>query len=107
MRDDIGMRDVIEACVNKGVTERRPVKGVRYVAFCVHPAHPGNLYALAIGHRDGEKLVIDLVREEIGGKDSCVILKRYHIPRIVGDFGDKAGALAHAVSGVIHELQLQ
>jgi hypothetical protein len=98
-------RDAIEACTMKGVTELPPVAGMSYAAFAVHPPHRGNLLALAIGHRDGEKIVVDLIREDLGVAAAACELKRYGISNVAGAVGDEADALAHATAGVIHLLQ--
>jgi hypothetical protein len=83
--------DVIERSTDKGVTERPPVEGKSYVAFAVHPRRPGNLLALAIAHRDGEKVIIDLVKEDIGITDSAPILRRYGISTAFGTEDGGAG----------------
>ena len=58
--------DAVAHCTDKGVTERPPVAGVSYTAFAVHPPQPGNLLGLAVAHRDGGKVVVDLVKGGIG-----------------------------------------
>jgi hypothetical protein len=92
----------IEACVTKGVTERPPVAGFKYVAFAVHPPTPGLLCALAIAHPRGRTSVVDLVREDISVADSAALLKRYGISEITGAVTEGGGYdLAHAVAGAI------
>ncbi len=66
-RDDVTdfvPRDVVEACVDAGVIERPPESGVEYFGF-VDPAGGSGQDAmtLAIAHFDGERGVLDLVRE--------------------------------------------
>jgi hypothetical protein len=97
-------RDAVEACVDKGVTERPPVVGVSYAAFAVHPPEPGNLLALAVAHRGGHKYIVDVVKDDISVVDAAAVLKRYGVSRVTGDVGDESDALAHAVAGVIHLL---
>jgi len=104
---ELSFADAIERCVDKGVTERAPVAGVSYAAFAVHPRRPGNLLGLAIGHCAGEKVVVDVVREDISVDDTCAILKRYGVSEITGAEGDVHDALAHAVAGVISVLTRQ
>jgi hypothetical protein len=96
--------DAIEACTDKGVTERPPIAGVSYAAFAVHPAEPGNLLALAVAHRGGDKFIVDVVKDDISIVDAADVLRRYGISRVTGDVGDERDALAHAVAGVIHLL---
>ena len=52
--------DAVQHCVDKGVTERAPVVGVSYAAFAVHSPQPGNLLGLAVAHRRGARVVVDL-----------------------------------------------
>ena len=104
MLDQMSWADKIEACVDKGVSERPPVEGVKYVAFTVHPPLPGNLHALAIAHRDGEKLVQDVIREDISVPDAAALVKSYGITKVTGTVGDVEGALAHATMGALSEL---
>jgi hypothetical protein len=100
--------DKVMASVSKGVTERPPVAGVKYKAFGVHPPEPGNLLGFTIGHRTGEKLVVDVVRDDISVPDAVAVMKHYGITtRITIAEGDEADALAHAVCGLIHELGKQ
>jgi hypothetical protein len=96
--------DAIEHSVDKGVTERPPVAGVRYEAFEVHPPSPGNLLGFAIAHRTGDKFIVDVVKGDISIPDAAAILKRYRISKITGDVGEEADALAHAVAGVVNLL---
>jgi hypothetical protein len=99
--------DTIDACTDKGVKERPPVAGISYAAFVVHPPHPGNLLALAIAHRGGDKFIVDVVKDDISVADSVAVLGRYGISQVTGDVGNEADALAHAVAGVINLLRVQ
>ena len=96
--------DAIEACTDKGVKERPPIAGVAYAAFAIHPVEPGNLLALAVAHRGGDKFIVDVVKDDISVRDAAAVLHRYGISRVTGDVGDESDALAHAVAGVIHLL---
>ena len=98
--------DAVERCVTKGVKERPPIAGVKYVAFAVHPPHPGNLLGFAIAHR-GEKFVVDLVKADISVADASAIMDRYGISRVAAAVGEEADALAHAVAGAVYELRTQ
>ena len=98
------------ACIDHGVTERPPVAGQSYAAFAVHPriyTQGINLVVLAIGHRRGEKFIIDLVRDGLTVPQACDLLKAYGIDTVTGadDEGDSSVNLAHAVAGVISVLQ--
>jgi hypothetical protein len=83
------------------VTERPPIAGVSYAAFAVHPPEPGNLLALAVAHRGGEKYIVDVVKGDISVTNAAAVLERYGISRVTGDFGEESDALVHAVAGVI------
>jgi hypothetical protein len=96
--------DAVERSVDKGVTERPPVAGVSYAAFAVHPPEPGNLLALAIAHRGGEKYIVDVVKDDISVVDAAAVLHSYGVTQVTGDVGDEADALAHAVAGVVNLL---
>lgn len=86
--------EAIEACVARGVFERPPVPGISYESFC-DPAgggSGGDSMALAIGHREGDVAIIDVLRERrprfiptsvIG--EFVPALQSYGITKIVGD----------------------
>src|SRR5262249_4981983 len=98
---------MIEACVERGVSERRPVAGQRYAGFAVHPRKPGPI-VLAIAHQDGGGMfVIDLLRDGLTFQQAADLLKTYGIDTVVGadDEGDSSVSLAHAVAGVISILK--
>lgn len=85
-------RDVVDACVSPGVTERRPVGWVTYFAFVDPSGGSNDAMTLAIGHADGEMAVLDAVRErkppfspEAVVEDFCGLLKEYGITEVTGD----------------------
>jgi hypothetical protein len=95
-------REAIEAAVTPGVTERRPIPGVRYHGFVVHPRQPGPV-TLAIAHRAGEKIVVDLCREGLTIADAANLAKAYDIAELTGATDDGDGlTMAHATLGAIH-----
>ena len=58
-------RDLLLRVIDVGITERAPAPGIQYVAFCdaaggIVPA--GSYFAVAIGHLDGDVVVIDCCR---------------------------------------------
>lgn len=55
--------ETVMACVDVGVTERPPVPGKRYFAFCDPSGGGGDAYALAIAHREGDLGVLDVLRQ--------------------------------------------
>lgn len=85
-------RDVVEANVTRGMVERRPYSGIRYVAFVDPSGGSNDSMTLAIGHSEGDKAVLDAIREEkppfspeaVVGK-FCAVLKEYGITEVTGD----------------------
>jgi hypothetical protein len=87
-----------------GVTERAPVLGQRYVAFAVHPRNNARciVSAVAVAHAEGDRSVLDAVREDISIDDCCAVLHRYWVTTIsAGDEDGDDDALVHAVAGAI------
>jgi hypothetical protein len=87
-----------------GVTERAPVLGRRYVAFAVHPRNNARciVSAVAVAHVEGDRQVLDVVREDISIHDWRALLHRYWITAIsAGDDDGEGDALLHAVAGAI------
>jgi len=65
-RDDIAAfidRERVLACVEHGVFERPPVKGVRYISFTDPSGGSSDSMVCAVGHLDDDMLVVDCVRE--------------------------------------------
>ena len=88
--------------VAHGVTERAPVLGRRYVAFAVHPRNNARcvVSAVAVAHAEGDRSVLDAVREDISIDDCCALLHRYWVTTIsAGDDDGDDDALLHAVAG--------
>lgn len=95
-RDDIESfvcRDAVEACIDPDVRERPFVMGCRYHAFC-DPAggSGGDSMTLAIGHKVGERVLIDAIREikppfspADAVSDFCALMKKYRIATVRGD----------------------
>ncbi len=86
-------RDVVDACTARGLYEIAPAAGIRYVAF-IDPAGGtgGDSMTLAIAHRDGDRAVLDAVREvkppfspEQTTADFAALLRAYGIARVTGD----------------------
>jgi hypothetical protein len=94
-RDDItGFvdADVVAACVSSGTRELAPVRGVRYFGFCDPSGGSSDSMTLAICHRDGDRVILDCVRERRApfSPDDCVIeqaatLRSYWIGTVQGD----------------------
>lgn len=93
------MRKAIGAAITPGVTERRPIPGVVYHSFVVHPRQPGPV-TLAIAHKAGEEIILDLCRDGLTTADAANLLKAYSIAKVTGA-NDEGDALAHAAMGAI------
>src|SRR5581483_6486506 len=84
--------DALEACVVPERRELPPVDGVHYRAFVDPSGGTRDAFTAAIGHRDGERVVVDAVRawkppfnpsgvvEEI-----AALLKSYRLSGVTGD----------------------
>jgi hypothetical protein len=97
-------REVFAACMDKGTTERPPKPEQRYRAFVVHPSKPGP-QTLAIGHREGEKVVVDLLRDGLTITQAAELVKGYGIERVTGAANDEDDKALHAIVGVVSLLQ--
>jgi hypothetical protein len=64
-------------------TERRPIPGVVYHGFIVHPRQPGPV-TVAIAHKAGEKIVLDLCRDGLTIADAANLMKAYNITKVTG-----------------------
>jgi hypothetical protein len=85
-------REAVEACVAPGVIERPPVDGFRYQAFVDPSGGSSDAFTLAVGHREGDAIIIDAVRErrppfspEQVVADFSSLLLSYRCSRVVGD----------------------
>lgn len=85
-------REIVESCVQVGLFERIPARGVRYRAF-VDPSGGGaDAMTLAIGHAEGQRAVLDLVRErkppfspEAVVADFAGVLRSFGLSTVTGD----------------------
>jgi hypothetical protein len=97
--DEMTLRKTIESAITPGVTERRPIPGVVYHGFVVHSPQPGPV-TLAIAHRAGKKIILDLRRDGLTIADAANLLKAYNIAKVTGA-NDEGDAMAHATMGAI------
>jgi len=96
-RTDIGAfldDELIDAAVDRGrPLELSPVDGVVYVAFIDASGGVGaDAYTICIGHKEGDSLVIDVVRGTSGKfnpqavtKEYAALCKDYRITKVTGD----------------------
>jgi len=82
----------LAAVTATGVKERPPVKGVSYVAFCDPSGGRQDSMTLGISHADGDRAVLDCVREIIPPFDPkaavaefAALLAQYRVSRVTGD----------------------
>jgi hypothetical protein len=87
-------RAVVEGAIARGRYELPPVTGVSYGAFvdAAGGTVGGDSMTLAIGHRDGDRGILDAVREirppfspEAAVAEFAELLKTYGIQRVIGD----------------------
>jgi hypothetical protein len=87
-------REAVEACVALGVRERPPLPDCDYQAFVDPSGGSADSMTLAIGHREGDVVVIvvDAIRERkppFSPDDVCAefagLLKSYRVTKVTGD----------------------
>lgn len=84
--------EAIEACVHAGRRELPPMQDTTYRAFVDPSGGSKDAFTLAIGHREGDTAVIDVIRSrkppfspEAVVEEYAKLLKQYRIKRICGD----------------------
>ena len=61
--DSFVSREAVEACVEDGVLERAPLSDVRYFGYCDPSGGSADSMTAAVAHREGERVILDGVRE--------------------------------------------
>jgi hypothetical protein len=96
-RDDIASfvsREVVDACVLRGVFELAPASCESYFAFCDPSGGSSDSFAIAIGHHDlsRDMICVDCVGEipapfspECAVAELSALLKSYRISSVIGD----------------------
>lgn len=84
--------DALDACVATDRLEVPPGAGIRYHAFVDPSGGRRDSFTLAIGHRDGERGVVDLAREWKAPfqpsnvvKEISTVCREYRVTYVVGD----------------------
>jgi hypothetical protein len=84
--------DAVRACVDAGVYERPPDHRWRYYCFTDPSGGSGDSFTLAIAHKEGNTVILDLVREirppfspEQATEEFAGIARRYRVTKIFGD----------------------
>jgi hypothetical protein len=86
-------REIVDACTQPNLHERLPVeRGISYSAFVDPSGGSADSFTLAIAHRDGDRGILDCVRErrppfspESVVKEFADLLQRYSIHEVTGD----------------------
>ena len=83
--------EVVQSCVGDHI-EMAPIGGQRYSAFVDPSGGSAGSFTMAIGHRDGERAVIDATREvrppfspQAVIDDFAALLRSYRITKVRGD----------------------
>lgn len=86
-------KEVVEACVEPGVSARPYRPGTTYVGFVDAASGTGkDSFASAIAHKEGNAIVLDVVMEtrppfsaQSAINEAAQLFKSYHISRVTGD----------------------
>ena len=85
-------REIVDAAVVLGRSELPYVDGVRYVGFVGPSGGSVDSFTLAIGHMDGNRVIVDVIRERHSPfspdevtREFCDLLKSYGIRTVSGD----------------------
>ncbi len=85
-------REAVDACVIPDRRELPPVSEVGYTAFCDPSGGSSDSFTLAIAHQEGERVVLDLVRERRPPfspddvvREYAATLKLYRCATVTGD----------------------
>lgn len=94
-RSDVGSfldSDLIERAIEPGRRERAPLQSISYVAFTDPSGGSHDSFTLAIGHREGERVLLDVCRgvkppfsPEQVVMEFAALLKSYRCSSVVGD----------------------
>jgi hypothetical protein len=90
--EDFVSQEVVEACIVRGRHELPPMQNMHYSGFCDPSGGSSDSMTLAIAHREGERAVLDAIREvrppfspEAVVTEFAALLKTYRIKTVVGD----------------------
>lgn len=85
-------REIVDALVAEGITERAPLSGAQYRAFVDPSGGANDSFTLAIAHMEKEVATLDCIREvrppfspEDTVMEFCALMKTYRISRVSGD----------------------
>lgn len=69
--------DAIQACIEGASTERGPVSSLRYFGFTDPSGGGADAMTLAIAHKEGDRTILDAVREEYPGANPDAVVERF------------------------------
>lgn len=85
-------RDVVLRATDAGTIERPPANGLHYVAFVDPSGGSADSMTLAIGHQQGDAVIVDALRERTAPFDPesvveefAALLRTYGVGRVTGD----------------------
>lgn len=87
-------REIVDACVARGMRERLPAASVSFSAFTDPSGGSSDAFTLCVGHKDlsNGMIYVDCVREvrapfspEIAVAELAVVLKSYRVTKVIGD----------------------
>jgi hypothetical protein len=85
-------REAVEACISLGIRERPPILNINYRAFVDPSGGSSDSMTLGIGHKEGNSLLIDALRERRPPfspddvvQEFAALLKTYSVSAITGD----------------------
>jgi Terminase large subunit, T4likevirus-type, N-terminal len=85
-------REAVEACISFEVRERAPMSSVRYYGFVDPSGGSADSMSLAVGHREGDVVVLDALRErkppfspEDVVSEFSELLRSYRMTKVCGD----------------------
>jgi hypothetical protein len=85
-------REAVEACVSPGVRERAPASDADYIGFVDPSGGSADSMTLAVGHKEGDVVVIDAVRERKPPRAGAAVAAARPTRSIVADLRDNIGA---------------
>jgi hypothetical protein len=108
-------REAVEACVAPGVRERPFISRLKYKSFVDPSGGSSDSFTMGIAHREGNGIVIDLLRERKPPfspddvvKEFAATLKEYRIAKVTGDrYGGEWVRESFRRHGIAYELSAQ
>jgi hypothetical protein len=105
---DLFDRETVQAAVDVGIPVRLPVPGLRYLVACDPSGGRGDSFTAAVGHVEGDLLVIDRVYErrspfvsDIALDEVSALAREYNTTTIMGDnYGADLTVSAFARRGI-------